>query len=356
MSPAVDLPGNSGRAGRTRRVELVPQVQRPRFGRADVWVESPLQLLSAIEAHGAGLLGRHSTIHSRGGTAAMDTTVRTLMAQAPAGVTFDEANAQEPSTPDRPADRWVTGDAFSGRMQRRLIGPVRADEFVIIDDGLATVKLLQLLTGDRPTPLVRSRAPRSTSRNALGVASWYRLRSLARQGRLLACTALPIGREVERAFRDLGGHLEHHRFEWLGTQPVTEQFHEPTIVIGSALAADGLIGEAPYLSWVLKQTDDGPVGYFPHRREEPGFLAELARHPLITVHPNTLPVEMRLRGLRRGQKVSALPSTVLPSLRLLLRPHRVRITGHPVPERWWTEAASPALRTHLGTSLEDPTA
>ena len=342
-------------AGHTRRVALVPQVQRPRFGRAEVWVESPLQLLSAIEAHGAGLLGRQSTIYPRGGTAGMDTTVRTLIDQAPAGVRFIEASPQESAAPASATDRWVTGDAFSGRIQRRLMGPVRADEFVIIDDGLATVKLLQLLTGDRPAPLVRSRAPRSAARQALGVASWYRLRALARQGRLLACTALPIGREVEQAFRDLGGHLEHHRFEWLGTQPVTERFHEPTIVVGSALAADGLIGRGPYLSWVLKQTDDGPVGYFPHRREDPGFLTELARHPLITVHPNTIPVEMRLRGLRRGQKVSALPSTVLPSLRLLLRPQQVAVTGHPVLERWWTDAASPSLRTHLGTSLEDPT-
>lgn len=355
MSNAVELPGTAGMTGHARRMMLVPQVQRPRFGRADVWVESPLQLLSAIEAHGAGLLGRQSTIHPRGGTAGMDTTVRTLMAQAPPGVRFDETGPQGPSTSGRAADRWVTGDAFSGQIQRRLMGPVRADEFVIIDDGLATVKLLQLLTGDRPTPLVRSRTPRSASRNALGVASWYRLRALARQGRLLACTALPISRDVEQAFRDLGGHLEHHRFEWLGTQPVTERFHEPTIVVGSALAADGLIGHEPYLSWVLEQTDDGPVGYFPHRREDPGFLAELARHPLITVHPNTIPVEMRLRGLRRGQKVSALPSTVLPSLRLLLRPHQVSIIGHPVPEHWWTDAASPSLRTHLGTSLEDPT-
>ena len=57
----------------------------------------------------------------------------------------------------------------------------------------------------------------------------------------MALTALPIHLDVEDAFRGLGGHLEHHRFEWLSTQPVDEQFFEPTIVIGSAMAADGLI-------------------------------------------------------------------------------------------------------------------
>lgn len=338
-----------------RRTRLVPQVQRPRFGTAQVWVESPLQMLSAIEAHGAGLLGRRTTINPRGGTAGMDATMRTLMGQAPLGVRFGETGLQVPPARSRGVDRWVTGDAFSGRIQRELMGPIRADEIVIIDDGLATVKLLDILTSSRPMPLVRPRAPRSASRTALGLAAWYRLRSLARQGRLMALTALPIHLDVEDAFRGLGGHLEHHRFEWLSTQPVDEQFFEPTIVIGSALAADGLIEEQPYLDWVIGQTEDGPVGYFPHRREEPGFLARLAGHPLITVHPNTIPVEMRLRGLRHGQSVRALPSTVLPSLRLLLGPNRVRIIGQPVPGQWWTDAASPGLRAHLSSSLEDPT-
>lgn len=341
--------------GRARRTRLVPQVQRPRFGSAEVWVESPLQMLSAIEAHGAGLLGRRTTIHPRGGTAGMDTTLRALMGQAPLGVRFGDAGLQVPPARSRGTNRWVTGDAFSGRIQRELVGPIRADEVVIIDDGLATVKLLDMLTGDRPTPLVRPRAPRSTARTTLGLAAWYRLRSLARQGRLMALTALPIGRGVEEAFRGLGGHLEHHRFEWLGTQPVEEQFFEPTIVVGSAMAADGLIDPVPYLEWVFEQTEDGPVGYFPHRREEPGFLARLAAHPLVTVHPNTIPVEMRLRGLRHGQNVRALPSTVLPSLRLLLGPNRVRIIGQPVPGSWWTDAASAGLRAHLSSSLEDPT-
>lgn len=355
MSRTAETLGPPAMNGHARRVPLVPQVQRPRFGRAEVWVESPLQMLSAIEAHGAGLLGRHSLIHSRGGTAGMDTTLRTLMAQAPPGVAFGAAGRQGVPPSTTTADRWVTGDPFSGRIQRELMGPLQAREIVIIDDGLATIKLLHLLTNDKPTPLIRGRGPRSAARTALGLASWFRLRSLARQGRLLACTALPIGAEVERAFRGLGGHLEHHRFEWLGTQPVTEHFHEPTILVGSALAADGLIATEPYLQWVREQTGDGPVGYFPHRREEPGFLAELSSHPLITVHPHTVPVEMRLRGLRRGQQVIALPSTVLPSLRLLLRPNQVPITGHPVPGPWWSDAASPALRTHLSSSLEDPT-
>lgn len=340
---------------RSHRTRLVPEVQRPRFGTAQVWVESPLQMLSAIEAHAAGLLGRHTEIHPRGGAAGLDTTMRTLMGQTPLGVRFGETGQQVPSARNLETNRWVTGDAYSGRIQREILGPIRADEVVIIDDGLATVKLLATLTRDRPTPLVRPRAPRSTARTVLGLAAWYRLRSLARQGRLMALTALPIRLDVEEAFRGLGGHLEHHRFEWLGTRPVAEQFHEPTILVGSAMAADGLIREQPYLNWVLAQTEDGPVGYFPHRREGAGFLTRLARHPLVTVHRNTIPVEMRLRGLRHSQSVRALPSTVLPSLRLLLGPNRVRIIGHAVPEHWWTDAASPELRTHLGSSLEDPT-
>lgn len=335
-----------------RRLRLVPEVARPRFGRAEVWVESPLQLLSAIEAHGAGLLGTSTLIRPRGGAAGMDTTVQALMANAPEGVEFAAAGMEVPSVRTKGIDRWVTGDAYSGRIQRALLAPSAAGEVVILDDGLATVNLLATLTRDRPTPLVRARSTPRATRSMLGLAAWYRLRLLARQGKLMVITALPMPLDVDRRFRRLGGNLEHHHFEWLGAQPVPETFDEPTIVVGSAMAADGLIHEGPYTTWLESLTEDGPLSYFPHRREHPDFLARLGEHPLVKIRPNTVPVEMRLRGLRSGQTVRALPSTVLPSLRLLLSGNGVAIRGHAVPKDWWTDAANPALRAHLSSSLE----
>lgn len=339
---------------RVRRTRIVPEVKRPRSGNARVWVESPLQMLSAIEAHGAGLLGRRTFIHPRSGTAGMDATMQTLMDQAPLGVRFAEPAPAVPALRRTDTNRWVCGDAFSGRIQRELLGPLGAEEVVVIDDGLATIKLLAALGSDRPTPLLRPRTRATPPRTALGLAAWYRLRRLAACGRLLACTALPVPADIERRFRSLGGHLEHHGFEWLATQPVPETFHEPTIVVGSSMVSDGLIHAEPYVDWIIGITQDGPLSYFPHRREQPEFLRRLARHPLVHVQENTIPVEMRLRGLHRGQTVQALPSTVLPSLRLLLGPNEVRIHGQHVPDGWWTAAATPALRAHLSSSLEPP--
>lgn len=329
------------------------ELARPRFGRAAVWAESPLQLLSAVEAHGAGLLGQETLIHPRSDAVGMDSTLRSLMEQVPDGVRFAPPSSSLPFTSAKTLDRWVTGDAYSGKVQAELLRGVGADELVVVDDGLATLSLLKMLVSERPIPLIRPRAVPTTRRRALGLAMWWRLRRLAGQGRLLVFTALSVPAAVESRFRSLGGHLERHRFEWLGTQPVTENIHEPTIVVGSAMPADGLIHSEPYIDWVRQLTDDGPVAYFPHRREQPDLLTTLAEHPLVRVKQHTVPVEMRLRGLRPGQTVRALPSTVLASLRLILAPSGVPLKGQPVPDDWWLPETTEDLRRHLSSSLRE---
>jgi hypothetical protein len=329
------------------------EIARPRFGHAAVWAESPLQLLSAVEAHSAGLLGRHTVVHPRGDAVGMAGTVALLRGQVPAGLSFADPASAVPSVRAGNLDRWVTGDAYSGKVQTELLRGIRAEEVVILDDGLATLKLLSTLVSDRPAPLVRPRSQAGAPRQVLGLAARHQLRGLARQGRLLVFTALPVPAAVERRFGALGGKLERHRFEWLGTRPVTENIQEPTILVGSAMPADGLIHAGPYIDWVRSLTEDGPVSYFPHRRETPEVLDALAAHPLIRVNEHTVPVEMRLRGLRPGQVVRALPSTVLASLRLILAPAGVPLRGHAVPEHWWTPQTSRELRRHLSSSLED---
>ncbi|NKX55597.1 hypothetical protein HGG74_13835 [Arthrobacter sp. E918] len=348
-------------AARTRRVpgHGPAEVLRPRSGRAEVWAESPLQLLSAVEAHSAGLLGRQTVVRPRAG-AGMAGTVALLRDQAPAGLTIEDppaGPAQETAAapPGRP-DRWVAGDAYSGQVQAGLLRGLDADELVLLDDGLASLKLLATLVQDRPAALTRPRSRATAPRRMLGLASWHRLRRLARQGRLLVVTALPVPDAVERRFRALGGKLERHRFEWLGTRPVTEIIREPTVLVGSAMPADGLIHPGPYIEWVRSLTEDGPVSYFPHRRETPQLLEALAAHPLIRVNEHTVPVEMRLRGLQPGQVVRSLPSTVLASLRLVLAPDGVRLRGHDVPGHWWTPQASAELRRHLGSCLDEAAA
>lgn len=326
------------------------EVPRPRFGAASVWVESPLQLLSAVETHAAGLLGHEVRIVPRQGMP-LEATTQALLAQAPAGVEFVQA-ARKPPAPKSSTDRFVAGDAYSGKVQRALLAGVKAKEVVIIDDGLATLALINQLVAEEPAPLVRARARNSAARTAMGLAMWHRLRQLAREGRLLIVSALLVSPDTQRRMAELGIKFAQHKFEWLSTQPVAERFTEPTLLIGSAMAADGLIHEEPYLQWIKSIAADGPVAYFPHRRETAEFLEKISQIRNVVPKQHTVPIEMRLRVLRPGQEIRALPSTVIPSLRLLLGNDARQLYPQAVPESWWTESTPVPLREHLSSSLK----
>ncbi|MGP9782695.1 hypothetical protein ACT3UQ_09555 [Glutamicibacter sp. AOP12-B1-11] len=325
------------------------EVPRPRFGTAHVWVESPLQLLSAVETHAAGLLGDEVRIIPRRGMP-LEATTGALLRNSPAGLHFMPA-AKRPPQPSSARDRYVTGDAYSGRIQRTMLTGVKAKEIVIIDDGLATLALIRQLVSEEPTAVVRARAKNTAARVGLGLAMWHRLRGLAREGRLLIVSALQVEPEIRKRMDALGIKFAQHRFEWLATQPVAERFTEATLLIGSAMAADGIIHAAPYLQWIRSIAAEGPVAFFPHRRETPQILEELQQIPNVVLKEHTIPIEMRLRDLRPGQEIRALPSTVIPSLRLLLGNEARNLYAQPVPGHWWTPSTSQDLRDHLSSSL-----
>lgn len=326
------------------------EVPRPRFGTAHVWVESPLQLLSAVETHAAGLLGTDIRIIPRHGMP-LEATTEAMLRHAPAGVQFEPA-ARKPPQPKSTAERYVTGDAYSGKIQRALLAGVRAKEIVIIDDGMATLALIKQLISADPTPLVRARTKNSAARTAMGLAAWHRLRQLAREDRLLIVSALYVDLESRQRMADLGIKFAQHKFEWLATQPVAEKFTEPTLLIGSAMVADNLIHEQPYLQWIEEIAAEGPVAYFPHRRETPELLAKISTIDQVVLKEHTIPIEMRLRVLRPGQEIRALPSTVIPSLRLLLGPDSRFLYPQAVPDDWWTASTPIELREHLSSSLK----
>ncbi|GAA1405633.1 hypothetical protein AUR04nite_15760 [Glutamicibacter uratoxydans] len=326
------------------------EVPRPRFGTAQVWVESPLQLLSAVETHAAGLLGHDVRIIPRQGMP-LEATTQALLANAPAGVSFLPP-ARKPPAPKNSADRFVVGDAYSGKVQRALLAGIKAKEVIIIDDGMATLALIKQLTAMDPTALVRARAKNSAARTAMGLAMWHRLRQLARESRLLIVSALLVDEPTQQRMEEVGIKFAQHKFEWLATQPVAERFTEPTLLIGSAMVADGLIHEQPYLEWIASIAEDGPVAYFPHRRENGQLLEKIGRIENLVAMQHTVPIEMRLRALRPGQEIRALPSTVIPSLRLLLGHDAKALYPQPVPDSWWTDSTPHALREHLSSSLK----
>ncbi|WP_433225131.1 hypothetical protein [Microtetraspora malaysiensis] len=326
-----------GNAGRRHAVEQGPAV---------AWVESPLQLLCVAEAHHAGLLAPETLVVPRAGQRALRLTGRELRRIGlPEGLRLAEPSAGMP----RPGRVWAVGDAFSGRVQARVL-TTRLHRVVLVDDGLATIRLLELLTARRP--LLRARATREgaagIARAVLGAAAGMRLRGR----RLTVFTALPVPAPLAEAVRDLGAELVRHDFGWLRSRPAGPAPAERTVVLGTSLVRNGLIHRDRYLRWLRELGE--PVAYYPHRREDPADLARVARIDGLTVHDSGPPVELTLRDLRPGQRVVSLPSTAVTSLRVLLSGRGVSIEAVEVPDEWWTAAAGPSLRAHLQIFTDVP--
>ncbi|MDH2429557.1 hypothetical protein [Sphaerisporangium sp. TRM90804] len=314
-------------------------------GSAVAWVESPLQLLCAVEARYAQVVGPATRVVTRAKLPALRVTRRELASlDLPEGLMMETAEDGMPR-PGRHAD-WVLGDAFSGRMQLTSLTSAPS-RLVVVDDGLATIRLLELLVAKGGTPLLRARAESGLGRRVLGAAAGVRLRAAARAGRLTIFTALPVPADLAKEVRALGAELVTHDFAWLRSQPSLAHPRpaENTVVLGTSLVRNGLIHRDRYLSWLFAL--QGPLAYYPHRREDPGDLAAVRDHPGVTVYDGGVPVEMTLRDLRPGQRVLSLPSTAVTSLRVLLSARGVPVETVDVPDDWWTPSASVSLRTHL---------
>lgn len=305
---------------------------------ASAWVESPLQMLCAVEAHHAGLLGPASVVVPRAGMHALKVTRRELSGlDLPPGL---DLAAPSERVPRRPA---AVGDAFSGRVQLRWLTSVPG-RVVVVDDGMATLRLLELLAAGPYRPLLRARARPGGLRAALGLAAAIRLRA----GGVTVFTALPVPPDLAAAVREAGVDLVRHEFAWLrGQPPAGPNPAERTVVLGTSLVRNGLVHRERYLRWVTELAAEEPLAYFPHRREDPVDVAIIRERPGITVHDGGAPAELTLRGLGPGQRVISLPSTAISSLRVLLGPRGVAVEPVEVPDDWWTSRAAPALRSHL---------
>ncbi|TDD41757.1 hypothetical protein E1286_32185 [Nonomuraea terrae] len=305
---------------------------------ASAWVESPLQMLCAVEAHHAGLLGPATAIVPRAGLRALKATRRELRRLGlPEGLVLSEPRERMPRRVQ------AVGDAFSGRVQLRWLLS-RPGRVVIVDDGLATLRLLELIADGPYRPLLRARAEAGRLRAALGLAAALRLRA----SRVSVFTALPVEAELEAAVRRAGVELVRHDFAWLRAQPLSaEGPAERTVVLGTSLVRNGLVHRDHYLRWLTDLAAREPLAYFPHRREDPVDVALIRERPGITVHDAGAPAELTLRGLDAGQRVLSLPSTAITSLRVLLSPRGVAVEPVDVPDDWWTSRAAPALRSHL---------
>ncbi|GAA3238753.1 hypothetical protein [Actinocorallia longicatena] len=305
------------------------------------WAESPLQLLSAVEARHAGLLGPAEILVRAGSDALTATAAELVRLGPPAGTTLEFASRA------RAGRRvWAVGDAFSGQVQAKLLTSLPS-RIVLVDDGLATIHLLGLLAGPWRQPLIRARARAGRVRRILGSAAGARLRSAAREGRVTVFTGLPVPSAVLARAHRAGIEVVQHDFPYLRSLAADPAPAERTVVLGTSLVANGLVDRGSFLGWINGILAGERVAYYPHRREDPEILAMLRDDPRVTLVERGLPVELSLRGLSPRHRVLSLPSTALTSLRVLLGPDGPAIEGVTVPSAWWTDRADQSLRTHL---------
>lgn len=314
-------------------------------------VESPLQLVTAVEAVAAGVVpARDVRVLARTDVPGLPAVAAELSRLGlPDGVVVSrDGRARPPATAARHV--LVLGDAASGRSQAALLTSRRPDHVVVVDDGLATLHALRALAdadGADGATLVRVGVAAGGARRRLADAAAGVLRGLAARGRLTVFTALELPADLGTALAATGARVVRDDLAWLASLPQTDRIAEPVVVVGSAMVADGLLRAGPYVRWVQEQAEQGSVRYLPHRRQTPEVLAALRATPGVAVDRAGLPVELRLAGLRAPQRVVSLPSTALALLPVVLAGSGVRVEPTVPPDAWWHPGVSREVRDHL---------
>jgi hypothetical protein len=310
------------------------------------FVESPLQFLSALESHEPteDLLIR-ARASAKGMTSFLDAFDPAWL---PKNVRLERDGAKPGLLRKNTFDRIYLGDACSGEVHKALALAYlerRMPEVVILDDGLATYSAIEILTAKRG-PLVRPRQKLKASRTVMAAHVADRLRHLATVGKLRWHTALPVAKPLRKAFLKSGGEITRHRFEHLQSLPTGGSHPRDNPVIGSSLAADGLIDAFAYRAWVDDIIDThGSITYYPHRRETEEFLADLAQDERVRIKHLGLPIELRLINLPPDSTIRSLPSTAAVSLAVLNPDVTIDVTE--IPAKWWTGASPDSLRKSL---------
>lgn len=272
------------------------------------WVESPLQLVGAVEFSAA--TGARMTIIPRDTGPQMASTARELVRRGlPDGV-FLAARARDiPWSALRRHRGWLVGDALSGQARLALarLGPERV---VLVDDGAMTLRLADAFSGR--ARFARPNVRESVPMRLLGRAA----RAALRSAQTTLFTYHHRGLPPLRAFREAGGTVHENRFGWVRRAGSAIRMPHSRVLLGTARVVDGLLPAEAHLAWVRAQAAVGPVSYLPHRRETD--LDRVAAVPGLQVVTTGLPVELALAGTDRPLEIISLPSSAVDTLRIVL--------------------------------------
>ena len=282
-----------------------------------VWVESPLQFVSAAEL--AARRGQRLRVVFRLG-AQMPETAAELLARG-AGFTSCTPYLGIPWSELRRASEWIVGDGLSGQF-RLAAAVLRPRAVTLLDDGTMSLRLAAGLAGSAPFERVEQSS--SGMRALLGGLTRDHLLRLAGTDRLEFFTMYGPQNPEFAAAAALGVRLRGHRFSWTRRTARPPRLPGERVLLGTARVADGLLDAATHLADVARlaatpSLSAGPLVYLPHRREPAAQIDAVRGLAGVTVVESGLPVELFLAGAEGLEILSAGSSADLTLDRVLAR-------------------------------------
>lgn len=255
-----------------------------------VWVESPLQFVSAAEL--AAERGVRMRVVFRLGPQ-MPETAAELLAR---GASFASCVPYVgiPWAELARASEWIVGDGLSGQF-RMAAAVLRPRAVTLLDDGAMSLHLASALAGH--VAFERPEQRSSGLRGVLAGLARDHLLRLAGTSRLEFFTMYAPDEPPFAAAAGLGVRLRANRFAWTRRTARPPQLPGRRVLLGTARVADGLLDAAEHRAEVARFAASGPAVYLPHRRESAAEVAALRGIPGLTVLEPQLPVELFLAGL-----------------------------------------------------------
>jgi hypothetical protein len=281
-----------------------------------VWVESPLQFVSAAEL--AAERGVRTRVVFRLGPQ-MSETAAELLARGALfsscvpyfGIPWGELSR---------ASEWIVGDGLSGQF-RMAAAVLRPNAVTLLDDGSMSIRLAAALAGRCAFERPEQRA--TGLRALLGDLTRDHLLRLAGTGRLEFFSAFAddtagVAQPEFAAAAALGLRLRANRFAWTRRTARPPRLPANRVLLGTSRVVDGLLGADEHRREVARAAAAGSLVYLPHRRESAAEVSAIRTIPGVTVIEPALPVELFLAGLDGLEVGSAGSSADTTLARVLL--------------------------------------